>query len=148
MNIGRIEQVDTPRALYRAPQSAFVASFVGRSNLLSVEVVLVKEDAVCLRLAESLTEMPIPRTGVRPAPGQRYRLAIRPEHIAIHAPQTGRPGLLIGTVERVAFQGTHQNVDVCTVAGVIAVRATGDFRVGDPVHLTWNPADARLLCEQ
>ena len=74
MNIGRIEQVDTPRALYRAPQSAFVASFVGRSNLLPVEVVLVKEDAVCLRLAESLTEMPISQSGVRPAPGQRYRL--------------------------------------------------------------------------
>ena len=148
MNVGRIEQVDTPRALYRTPQSAFVASFVGRSNLLPVKAVLVNEDAVCLRLAESLTEMPISQTGLRPAPGQRYRLAIRPEHIAIHAQETGHPALLIGTVERVAFQGTHQNIDVRTVAGVLAVRATGEFRAGDPVHLTWNPADARLLCEQ
>ena len=47
MNVGRIEQLDTPQALYRAPKSAFVASFVGRSNLLPTEVVDVKDNAVC-----------------------------------------------------------------------------------------------------
>jgi ABC-type Fe3+/spermidine/putrescine transport system ATPase subunit len=133
MNVGRIEQLDTPQALYRAPKSAFVASFVGRSNLLPTEVVDVKDNAVCLRLADSLTQMPISQTGVFPAPGQRYRIAIRPEHIVIHAPQSGGAALLAGTMERVAFQGTHQNIDVRTGAGVVAVRATGEFRMGDLV---------------
>ncbi len=148
MNVGRIEQLDTPRALYRSPQSAFVASFVGRSNLLPTEVVDVKDNAVGLRLADSLTQIPISQTRVCPAPGQFYRLAIRPEHIVIHAQQSGGAALLAGTVERVAFQGTHQNIDVRTVVGLVAVRATGEFRVGDLVHLTWNLGDARLLPDQ
>ena len=37
MNIGRVEQVDTPRGLYRRPKSAFVAEFLGMFNIFDVE---------------------------------------------------------------------------------------------------------------
>ena len=62
MNAGRIEQIDAPRTLYSAPQSAFVASFVGRSNLLPAEVIDVNDSAVRLRVGDALTAMPTPQT--------------------------------------------------------------------------------------
>ena len=38
MNVGVIEQVDTPQEIYRHPQSVFVADFIGRANFLDVDV--------------------------------------------------------------------------------------------------------------
>lgn len=59
-NNGRIEQIDSPRELYRAPKSPFVAQFVGTANVLDPEQ------------AKRLT-------------GLATRYAIRPEHIRLHA---------------------------------------------------------------
>ncbi len=39
MNEGRIEQFDTPEAIYRQPSSRFVASFVGTTNLLEGRII-------------------------------------------------------------------------------------------------------------
>ena len=54
--------------------------------------------------------------------------------------------LLTGIVERVAFQGTHQNVGVRTSESAeLSVRTNANFRVGDSVDIVWKPLDARLL---
>ena len=147
MNAGRIEQIDAPRTLYSAPQTAFVASFVGRSNLLPAEVIDVNDSAVRLRVGDALIAMPTPQLSPRPASGQRYHLAIRPEHIVLRPASLGTPPALAGTVERVAFQGTHQNIEVRTPAGALLVREAGEFRIDDRVDVTWKSADVRLLRE-
>ena len=59
----------------------------------------------------------------------------------------GTPPTLAGTVERVAFQGTHQNIEVRTPAGALLVREAGEFRIDDRVDVTWKSADVRLLRE-
>ena len=147
MNVGRIEQLDTPRsALSGAPQSAFVASFVGRSNLLAVEVTSLTDQAIGLLLGETRIELPYSAATDRPAIGQRCWLAIRPEHVVLAARGATTVPLLAGIVGRVAFQGTHQNVGVSTSAGAdLSVRTTADFRVGDLVDICWKPHDVRLL---
>ena len=149
MNAGRIEQVDTPHDLYRRPGTAFVASFVGRSNLLAVEIASLSKDAISVRAGE--VEFALPRSAAafeRLAIGQRCWLAIRPEHISLTARGTQPGPLLTGTVERVAFQGTHHNVGVRTSAGAeLSVRTNADLQVGDQVDMTWTPRDARLLAE-
>jgi putative spermidine/putrescine transport system ATP-binding protein len=60
-NNGRIEQVGTPAGIYEHPQSAFIAGFVGTSNLLDGDV------------AEAIT-------------GSRQRFTVRPEKIRIEQP--------------------------------------------------------------
>ena len=94
MNHGRIEQVGTPRELYLKPKTRYVASFMGHSNLLSLEQ------------ADSL------RTGVRatlPAgmDVSQARLCVRPEALQLTR-QVDGPGRVLD----VTFVGSLQRVRV------------------------------------
>src|SRR5690606_29016993 len=70
---GRIEQVASPQALYDRPANAFVATFVGRANLIDATV----ESAD--RVATPIGPLQVPRHGF--AAGSSVRLLIRPERI-------------------------------------------------------------------
>ncbi|GAB4385668.1 MAG: hypothetical protein Kow0022_12480 [Phycisphaerales bacterium] len=82
MRSGRIQQIGTPEELYRRPSSAFVASFLGETNLLRARVESVEAERVRLRAAGGLIE------ATRPphrsiAPGSEVTCSIRPEALAI-----------------------------------------------------------------
>ena len=79
-NKGRIEQCDSPRNLYMKPATAFVAEFVGTSNVLRGE------------LAARL----------RGVPGA---FSIRPEHIRLSPPEGGDQVQLEGTLQDIQYQG-------------------------------------------
>jgi spermidine/putrescine transport system ATP-binding protein len=81
MNCGRVEQLDTPDHLYTAPANRFVADFIGRINLLDVEVTETTHGHMVLRA---------PRLGdivAAPVPGTRATdlatLALRPELVRV-----------------------------------------------------------------
>ena len=76
MNQGVIEQVGTPLEVYREPSSAFVADFVGKTNLLAGVVVrpgLVRYGSMDLSCDLDL----------KPGPGSDVTLAIRPEDVVV-----------------------------------------------------------------
>jgi ABC-type Fe3+/spermidine/putrescine transport system ATPase subunit len=100
-----------------------------------------------LQVGDALIAMPTTHLAVRPVLHQRYQLAIRPEHVTVQPQPPNGAVSLTGSVERVAFQGTHHNIAVRTAAGTLSARAIAEFRAGDQVAVTWNPSDARLLPE-
>jgi putative spermidine/putrescine transport system ATP-binding protein len=74
---GAIQQIGSPTQIYRQPANRFVAGFIGRSNLLDVQV----EDDHHVRLGDTLLRTTsIPRHSRR---GDRVTLAIRPEDIRL-----------------------------------------------------------------
>ena len=79
-NAGRIEQVDSPAALYEEPRTAFVARFIGENNALRGRV-LQRDGALC-RVAVA-GETVIARAVGTCVPGQEVGLSIRPERIRI-----------------------------------------------------------------
>jgi putative spermidine/putrescine transport system ATP-binding protein len=83
-NNGRIEQVDTPRQLYMQPRTAFVASFVGTSNVIAPE------------LAAKLC-------------GQQRLFSLRPEHIVIDS--TGEIQAS-GTIQEIHYQGAATRLEL------------------------------------
>jgi putative spermidine/putrescine transport system ATP-binding protein len=129
MNKGRIEQVDTPEAVYGAPATAFVASFLGKINLLEIGVA----DAE-MRLG-GLT-WPAP-AGL--ASGS-HTMAIRPERIRF----TDGPGLQ-GEVKSRVFQGMQWLLEVTTGAGTLLVLHPNDGHAppgpAGAVRLVWQAAD-------
>jgi len=139
MNAGRIEQVGTPTQVYEHPATPFVAGFLGKTNVIAVEVrtdgggtVAVIADARWPLLA-------------RVAPG-RASASIRPEKISfvLDGADTG----LAGTVRTRVFQGAHWLYQVDTPAGVLTVirQNAGDMAPGEgaPVRLTWRAEDMTL----
>jgi iron(III) transport system ATP-binding protein len=98
---GKLQQLDTPEAIYRRPANAFVADFVGSSNLLPAQV--VNRDGRLLLLngqTDSFMHLPLPK-GV--SIGQVVKVAVRPESLLLK-PRQGLGGLC-GRVLRSFYRG-------------------------------------------
>ncbi|WP_127145440.1 ABC transporter ATP-binding protein [Pelagibacterium montanilacus] len=119
MKDGRIEQLDTPRAIYARPATAFVAGFVGAANMLSGRV--VGTDGAALRLEVEGLHWSVPAdavTGGRTvATGDAVTLVIRPEDVIV-GPAPGRGELVLPARARTqTFLGGRVHLRCETAAG-------------------------------
>ena len=114
MNNAVIAQDGTPRELYDAPASAFVADFIGEANMFDCDVVSVDGDVATVRLGP--VTLTLPARGHAPGPA---RLAARPNRIDIAAAET--PGTLPGTIEKATYVGSHLEFVVATEFGEVFV---------------------------
>jgi spermidine/putrescine transport system ATP-binding protein len=134
MNRGRIEQLGPPAELYERPATAFVAGFLGVSNLLSGTI----QGPETIRLDDGT----IVRASVNGRSGQ-VAAGVRPEKITIGA--GGGANELPGTVAETAYIGVATQVVVRTAAGTVQVFAQNidaGGRVPSPgttVVLSWSP---------
>ncbi|MDB5652783.1 MAG: spermidine/putrescine transporter ATP-binding subunit [Tardiphaga sp.] len=110
MNNGRLEQVATPRQLYEAPESRWVAGFVGDINLIEGEVTL--HDGHRLTVATAGAGTLLATAPRQPLEGTSICLAIRPEKIRLSrkgpAPERGHVGAMNsveGVVSEVGYRG-------------------------------------------
>jgi iron(III) transport system ATP-binding protein len=81
MNQGRIEQIGTPPEIYRRPQTAFVADFIGRTNFVEAKVKGVDNGNVATEVWGQIITLPVPENGVQE--GQIVKLVVRPEAIQV-----------------------------------------------------------------
>ena len=139
MNAGRIEQVGTPTQVYERPATPFVAGFLGRTNVIAVEV---RTDAAGTAALIGDARWPLP---TRVAPG-RASATIRPEKICFLL--DGADAGLPGTVRTRVFQGAHWLYQVDTPAGALIVirQNAGDMVPGEgaPVRLIWRAEDMTI----
>ena len=135
---GRIQQIDTPMALYNHPVNLFVATFLGspKMNVLWGEV--VERDGLHLHIADGV-ELPLrPEEGmaerVRGYLGRQLTVGLRPEDM--HLAEPG-PGHLAATVEAVEPVGNEAFLDLdcggCELVLRLAPRNLPS--AGDTVHL-------------
>ena len=134
MNGGRIEQHDTPDALYGQPRTEFAARFVGTPpmNLLSIDGNLRAIDG-----CDHASFL---------APEGAHRLGLRPEHIELYEEGSGLPG----HVESIEYFGADSIV-LCRFGSNsgVAVRMAGHYRArpGTPVRASWQPGHQRFFDE-
>jgi spermidine/putrescine transport system ATP-binding protein len=134
MNQGRVEQLGRPEELYERPATAFVASFLGASNLLPGTI----EGTGAIRLVDGT----VVRAQVNGRAGP-VAAGVRPEKITIGA--GGGANELPGTVAETAYIGVATQVVVRTAAGTVHVfsqNIDAGGRVpapGTTVVLSWAP---------
>ena len=102
MSEGRVEQVGTPREVYEEPASAYVADFLGVSNLIDAEAVGETPDGRC-RLRSGDVELLASR-GHTSARGQ-VKVVVRPERVRVEIPGKSGENRLPGSIERVVYAG-------------------------------------------
>jgi spermidine/putrescine transport system ATP-binding protein len=136
MNGGRIEQLGSPDELYEHPQTAFVAGFLGASNLLPGRA--AGEESVTL---DDGTEVRVTRDALGGRTG-RIAVGIRPEKIQLGDGQANELG---GTVRERAYVGVATQYVVDTSCGDLTVYAQNIQRgiagpaVGERLTLSWSP---------
>jgi spermidine/putrescine transport system ATP-binding protein len=151
MNLGRVEQVGTPREIYEEPATDFVADFVGLLNKLEMTVQRCEEDLATMRVSERER---ITAPAVAIGEGERLLVAVRPERIRIvDVREEGDPAggsRLEGTLADVVHLGTVTQYHIDTTLGrVIAHRLSDgrwtERRPGERVALLWTPTDTLVL---
>jgi spermidine/putrescine transport system ATP-binding protein len=144
MNGGHIEQLGTPTELYESPRTAFVAGFLGVSNLLEGNV--VSDDRV--KLADG-TEVRCPREALAGRTGT-VQIGVRPEKLRIGG---GDGNSLSGTVAESAYIGVSTQYILDTPAGPVAVyvqndRPGGQVATGERLTLSWSPESTFVVDAQ
>jgi putative spermidine/putrescine transport system ATP-binding protein len=98
MNAGRIEQLDKPETLYAAPQTRFVAGFIGESNFIPVEC---RNGSVWYEDRRIHTAAPVPTAG-------QHLMVVRPEKLRLLATNAEQPNgvnVLDATLSDIIYQG-------------------------------------------
>jgi spermidine/putrescine transport system ATP-binding protein len=145
MSNGRVEQIGSGRDVYLRPASAFVASFIGETNLLHGKVRGVHGDTALLSTEtgeiHARVELPLHE-------GQSVTISLRPESANLAA--TGGEGLR-ANVSAVFFLGRQIRYDLVTPSGHIVKidRPAGEevLSEGAEVVAIWDPADVVVLAD-
>lgn len=139
MNGGRIEQMGPPRELYELPKTAFVANFLGKSNLMRGTV--SGNDAGMLSVMVNGQTILLPADRAVQASGEVV-VGVRPEKITISREGYAGENRLSGTVVDVSFTGTTTEylveVDgIGTLGTFTQNRGQQPAAEGDTVYLSW-----------
>lgn len=114
MHAGRIEQLGAPAELYDLPRTAFVATFLGQSNLLRGEVATSGERTILVQV-DGGRRLEVPRSRAQKLHGDVV-VGVRPEKVQLHTsdpgPQAGRNLLGPGRVTDVSFSGVSTSYQV------------------------------------
>jgi spermidine/putrescine transport system ATP-binding protein len=145
MNKGVIEQMGAPQELYELPHTAFVATFLGQSNLMTGTVIHSGTESIVVDASGHRVEVPSDRARRH---GGEVTVGVRPEKVTLHssepAAETGRNLLGPGRIVDVSFSGVSTQYEVRTPAfGVftVFVQNTSITRMhheGDVVWMSWD----------
>ena len=134
MKDGDIQQIGSPVDIYNEPKNAFVADFIGESNIL---------DGVMLRdfLVEFAGhEFVCVDSGFEPR--EQIDVVVRPEDIKLVPPIQG---MINGVVESIIFKGVHYEMMVRACGYHWMVHSTQAEKPGDTVGMVINPEDIHIM---
>ncbi len=137
---GELEQVATPREIYGRPTTAYVAQFIGHTNLLRGEV-----RAGMVRAGTTHSGR---LTWLVALPDGPVVFSLRPENIRLVDGNAAGPGdvRVRGKVLTQAFHGATELVRVeCSDGLVLVVRTPGSGKALDDVELEFSPTDAVVV---
>lgn len=134
MNEGEIQQIGRPEDIYNEPQNAFVADFIGESNIING--VMQKDFQV--QFAGEVFDCV--DKGFKPM--QQVDVVIRPEDIDLLPAGTTS---LDGVIESVVFKGVHYEMEILAKGLYWLVQTTDFAKVGDRVSLCIGPNDIHIM---
>ena len=134
MDNGRIQQIGTPQDIYNEPENAFVADFIGESNI--VDGVMIKDFVAefsghrfeCLDKGFDEDEA--------------VDVVVRPEDVDIVDPEKG---MLTGTVTSVDFLGVHYEIIVDIGGFKWMIQTTDEHKVDEKVGLFIEPDAIHIM---
>ena len=134
MKEGTIQQIGTPTDIYNEPKNAYVADFIGESNIIGG---IMKEDCLVTIMG---TDFECVDTGFDK--DEDVDVVIRPEDIYILDPDKGK---IPGRVESVTFKGVHYEMVIESDGFKWLVHDTAKFEVGAEVSLFVKPFDIHIM---
>jgi ABC-type spermidine/putrescine transport systems, ATPase components len=133
MSEGKMQQIGTPEDIYNEPINAFVADFIGDSNIFNgimtgkLKARFCGGEFICVDDIEE---------------GTHITAVVRPEDVNLTAPEEGR---IRGTVTSVIFKGMHYEITVESGKNEIVAQSVHSAREGDRVGIQVEPDNIHLM---
>ncbi|OPX42915.1 spermidine/putrescine import ATP-binding protein PotA [Ruminiclostridium hungatei] len=134
MNKGKIQQIGTPQMIYNEPKNAFVADFIGESNI--IEGRMLKD--YCVEFAGRVFEC----LDKGFEPNEDIDVVVRPEDIKLVHSDTG---MISGVVKSVTFKGVHFEMLVEGQGVTWTLHNTEMAEVGATIGMSLNPNDIHIM---
>ncbi|MFR0987275.1 MAG: ABC transporter ATP-binding protein, partial [Frisingicoccus sp.] len=134
MNQGYIQQMGTPEDIYNEPENAFVADFIGDSNI--IDGLMVRDELVEI-LGVKFACVDKGFGNYKPVD-----VVIRPEDIILGNPGEGS---MDGVVSHLIFKGVHYEMEVMANGFEWLVQSTVAHTVGTPVSLRVDPFNIQIM---
>jgi len=133
---GEVQQVGTPEDIYNEPVNAFVADFIGDSNIFNGIMTSKKKARFCGGVFKCDTDIPA---------GTAITAVVRPEVIELTKPDKG---IITGVVEDVVFKGMHYEITVESGKYEIVVHSVRSMKEGAKVGISVDPEDFHVMVAQ
>ena len=130
---GKIQQIGTPEDIYNEPKNAFVADFIGESNIFKGIMTGHMKVRFCGGEFVGMDDVP---------EGTLVDVVIRPEDVIITKPEDGT---VVGEVTSVIFKGMHYEVAVESGKYEMIIRTTRCYHVGDTVGMQLEPDGIHVM---
>ena len=130
---GRIQQIGTPEDIYNEPQNAFVADFIGESNIFKGIMTGHMKVRFCGGEFMGMDDV---------AEGTLVDVVVRPEDVIITKPEDG---IVEGEVVSVIFKGMHYEVTVESGKYEMVIRTTKCYSVGERIGMKLEPDGIHIM---
>jgi putative spermidine/putrescine transport system ATP-binding protein len=151
MDHGRIVQIGSPKEVYQRPRTAFVAGFLGETNMLDCTVVEPGPGRAAVKMANGQASHAIALAdGPVFQRGQKGLLSVRPEKVSILRSTDTADFVANGIVAEHTFAGRHSRLLVEALGTTFSVITSDTERVrgvdvGSAVNIGWQSEDAQVF---
>ena len=133
MSEGRIQQLGTPEDIYNEPKNAFVADFIGESNIFNGIMTGKLRARFCGGEFECVDDI---------EEGTHITAVVRPEDVEITPPEEGT---IRGIVSSVIFKGMHYEITIESGKNEMVARSVHSARPGDTVGMRVDPDNIHVM---
>lgn len=133
MSEGRIQQIGTPEDIYNEPKNAFVADFIGESNIFSGIMTGKLKARFCGGEFSCVDDV---------AEGTHITAVVRPEDVEVTKPENGT---IQGVVTSVIFKGIHYEITVQCGRSEMMIQSVNAPKVGERVGMRLDPENIHIM---
>ena len=133
MSDGVIQQIGTPEEIYNEPKNAFVADFIGESNIFNGKVTDKLQVQFCDHTFTCVDDFHI---------GTKVDVVVRPEDIVM---KPKGEGMMDVVVDSVVFKGVHYEITVLSGDNEIVINSIYNADVGDTISIDIDPDSIHLI---
>lgn len=133
MSDGMIQQIGTPEEIYNEPKNAFVADFIGESNIFEGRMTASMTVEFCQTQFPCVDNVP---------KDTRVDVVVRPEDVLITRPEDGQ---LKGIVDSVVFKGMYYEITALCGENEIVIQSTRSAQPGTEIGMRIDPDGIHVM---
>ena len=138
MKGGYIQQVGSPLDIYNEPVNAYVADFIGESNIYDATMVGKKQVRFLGHAFDCVDDFPL---------NEKVDVVVRPEDVILTKVEDGKAksGELLGKIATKIFKGVHYEYVIMVGKAEVVAQDTREREIGDTVKIEVEPANIQIM---